>query len=320
MTDSFGFSADPDPGAPEGTSGNRRTILVAADLAGVMALGAGAYFLLSGSPADPVTSVALYRPPVHRVIPPRHTAPAPAPTKAAPAAQLPTASLEHLGRNPFRALYVQPVAVTSTAPTSGTGTSTGTGSTGAGSTGSGSTGSGSTGAGSGGTGSTGTGTGSSTGGPTGTGTGSSTGGSTGTGSTGSTSTGSTGTGSTGSTSTGSTGKDSTGSTGKDANVPSGTGTGGSSTGTPPPATTAGTASYPLMLVSISRPSPEARYFTFTLSGVRKVVLPGQRFGKYGELVVLAYTRTSDGTATGALVQVGDDSPIDVRIGEKVTVL
>ncbi len=297
MTDSFGFSADPDPGAPEGTSGNRRTILVAAGLAGVMALGAGAYFLLSGSPADPVTSVALYRPPVHRVIPPRHTAPAPAPTKAAPAAQLPTASLEHLGRNPFRALYVQPVAVTSTAPTSGTGTSTGTGSTGAGSTGSGSTGSGSTGAGSGGTGSTGTGTGSSTGG------------STGTGSTGSTSTGSPSTGST-----------STGSTGKDANVPSGTSTGGSSTGTPPPATTAGTASYPLMLVSISRPSPEARYFTFTLSGVRKVVLPGQRFGKYGELVVLAYTRTSDGTATGALVQVGDDSPIDLRIGEKVTVL
>ncbi len=297
MTDSFGFSADPDPGAPEGTSGNRRTILVAAGLAGVMALGAGAYFLLSGSPADPVTSVALYRPPVHRVIPPRHTAPAPAPTKAAPAAQLPTASLEHLGRNPFRALYVQPVAVTSTAPTSGTGTSTGTGSTGAGSTDSGSTGSGSTGTGSGGTGSTGTGTGSSTGG------------STGTGSTGSTSTGST-----------STGSPSTGSTGKDANVPSGTSTGGSSTGTPPPATTAGTAPYPLMLVSISRPSPEARYFTFTLSGVRKVVLPGQRFGKYGELVVLAYTRTSDGTATGAVVQVGDDSPIDVRIGEKVTVL
>ena len=309
MTDSFGFSADPDPGAPEGTSGNRRTILVAAGLAGVMALGAGAYFLLSGSPADPVTSVALYRPPVHRVIPPRHTAPAPAPTKAAPAAQLPTASLEHLGRNPFRALYVQPVAVTSTAPTSGTGTSTGTGSTGAGSTDSGSTGSGSTGTGSGGTGSTGTGTGSSTGAPTGTGTGSSIGGSTGTGSTGSTSTGST-----------STGSPSTGSTGKDANVPSGTSTGGSSTGTPPPATTAGTAPYPLMLVSISRPSPEARYFTFTLSGVRKVVLPGQRFGKYGELVVLAYTRTSDGTATGAVVQVGDDSPIDVRIGEKVTVL
>jgi hypothetical protein len=314
MTDSFGFSADPDPGAPEGTSGNRRTILVAAGLAGVMALGAGAYFLLSGSPADPVTSVALYRPPVHRVIPPRHTAPAPAPTKPAPAAQLPTASLEHLGRNPFRVLYVQPVAVTSTAPTSGTGTSTGTGSTGAGSTDSGSTGSGSTGTGSGGTGSTGTGTGSSTGAPTGTGTGSSIGGSTGTGSTGSTSTGSTSTGSP------STGSPSTGSTGKDANVPSGTSTGGSSTGTPPPATTAGTAPYPLMLVSISRPSPEARYFTFTLSGVRKVVLPGQRFGRYGELVVLAYTRTSDGTATGALVQVGDDSPIAVRIGEKVTVL
>ncbi len=307
MTDSFGFSPDPDPGAPEGTSGHRRSIVVAASLAGVLALGAGAYFLLSGSPADPATSVALYRPPIHRVIPPRRTAPAPTPTKAAPAAQLPTASLEHLGRNPFRALYVQPVAVTSTAPTSGTGTSTGTGSTGAGSTDSGSTGSGSTGTGSGGTGSTGTGTGSSTGGPTGTGTGSSTGGSTGTGSTGSTSTGSTSTGSP------STGSPSTGSTGKDANVPSGTSTGGSSTGTPPPATTAGTAPYPLMLVSISRPSPEARYFTFTLSGVRKVVLPGQRFGKYGELVVLAYTRTSDGTATGALVQVGDDSPIDVRM-------
>ncbi len=102
MTDNFGFSADPDPGAPEGASGNRRTILVAAGLAGVLALGAGAYFLLSGSPADPVTSVALYRPPIHRVIPPRHTAAAPAPTKAAPSAQLPTASVEHLGRNPFR--------------------------------------------------------------------------------------------------------------------------------------------------------------------------------------------------------------------------
>ncbi len=122
MTDSFGFSADPDPGAPEGTSGHRRSIVVAAGLSGVLALGAGAYFLLSGSPADPVTSVALYRPPVHRVIPPRHTAAAPAPTKAAPSAQLPTASLEHLGRNPFRALYVQPAAVTSTAPSSGTGT------------------------------------------------------------------------------------------------------------------------------------------------------------------------------------------------------
>jgi len=305
MTDSFGFSADPDPGAPEGTSGHRRSIVVAASLAGVLALGAGAYFLLSGSPADPATSVALYRPPIHRVIPPRRTAPAPTPTKAAPAAQLPTASLEHLGRNPFRALYVQPVAVTSTAPTSGTGTSAGTGSTGTGTNGAGSTGSGSTGTGSGGTGSTGTGS---------TGTGSSTGGSTGTGSS---TGGSTGTGSTGSTSTGS---PSTGSKGKDANVPSGTSTGGSSTGTPPPSTTAGTASYPLMLVSISRPSPEARYFGFTLSGVRKVVLPGQRFGKYGELVVLAYTRTSDGTATGALVQVGDDSPIDVRIGEKVMVL
>jgi len=303
MTDSFGFSADPDPGAPKGTSGNRRTILVAAGLAGVLALGAGAYFLLSGSPADPVTSVALYRPPVHRVIPPRHTAAAPAPTKAAPPAQLPTASVEHLGRNPFRALYVQPVAVTSTAPSSGTGTSAGTGSAGTTATGAGSTGSGSTGTGSGGTGS-------STGGSTGTG-------STGTGSSGTGSTGSTGAGSTGSTSTGS---PSTGSKGKDANVPSGTSTGGSSTGTPPPSTTAGTASYPLMLVSISRPSPEARYFGFTLSGVRKVVLPGQRFGKYGELAVLAYTRTSDGTATGALVQVGDDSPIDLRIGEKVMVL
>jgi len=308
MTDSFGFSPDPDPGAPEGTSGHRRSIVVAAGLAGVLALGAGAYFLLSGSPADPVTSVALYRPPVHRVIPPRHTAAAPAPTKAAPSAQLPTASVEHLGRNPFRALYVQPVAVTSTAPSSGTGTSAGTGSAGTGATGAGSTGRGSNGTGSGGTGSTGTSS---------TGTGST--GSTGTGSTGTGSStgGSTGTGSTGSTSTGS---PSTGSKGKDANVPSGTSTGGSSTGTPPPSTTAGTASYPLMLMSISRPSPEARYFGFTLSGVRKVVLPGQRFGKYGELVVLAYTRTSDGTATGALVQVGDDSPIDVRIGEKVMVL
>jgi hypothetical protein len=89
-----------------------------------------------------------------------------------------------------------------------------------------------------------------------------------------------------------------------------------STGTSAPVA----ARYPLKLVSISKPSPEVRFFTWTVDAKKTVVIPAQRFGKLGELVVLAYTRNAAGTATGAIIQVGDDSPIDVAIGESVSVL
>ena len=57
-----------------------------------------------------------------------------------------------------------------------------------------------------------------------------------------------------------------------------------------------------------------------MAGKSVTVIPAQRFGKYGELVVLAYTRNAAGTATGVIIQVGDDNPIDIKIGEKVSVL
>jgi hypothetical protein len=36
--------------------------------------------------------------------------------------------------------------------------------------------------------------------------------------------------------------------------------------------------------------------------------------------VLAYEHNAAGAATGAVIQVGDDTPIDVSIGETVSVL
>jgi hypothetical protein len=88
-------------------------------------------------------------------------------------------------------------------------------------------------------------------------------------------------------------------------------TAGGSTGTKP---------YALKLVAISKPSPESRFFSWTVDGTKATVLPAQRFGKYGEIVVLAYERSSTGAATGAIIQVGDDSPVDVAIGDVINVL
>ena len=114
-----------------------------------------------------------------------------------------------------------------------------------------------------------------------------------------------------------------------ATTPTGTGTGttpvvpvaGTGTGTTP-GTTTGTTRYPLKLVSISAAKPdEVRFFTWLVDGKKTVVIPAQRFGKVnGELVVLAYGKNAAGKATGAIIQVGDDSPIDVLIGETVSVL
>ena len=239
MTEStFPFNDTPDevdtPAAP-----NRRNLLLAGGLAAALLIGGGGYYLLSGSSSSSgdTATAAVPHPVRPAVRAPKH--PAKAKAKAptvAPVAKVPAKSTEHLGRDPFKALYVQPVAAVAGLGVPATGSLTAIP------------------------------------GPTGTKTGTTR-----------TSTGTTGTG--------------TGSTPVDASSP-----------------------YALQLVSISPPSPEVRLFAFKVAGVSKTVLPAQRFGKYGELIVLAYTKTPTGAVTGALIQVGDDSPIDVRLGEKITVL
>ncbi|MCW2671712.1 MAG: hypothetical protein JWP14_301 [Frankiales bacterium] len=103
--------------------------------------------------------------------------------------------------------------------------------------------------------------------------------------------------------------------------PTGTTTAGSTTtGTTATGATTPTTRYVLVLKGVTRDPGGARLFTFTVDGASKTVLPAQRFGKYGELVVLATVTNSKGAVTGAVVQVGDDSPIAVPIGAKVSVL
>jgi hypothetical protein len=87
-----------------------------------------------------------------------------------------------------------------------------------------------------------------------------------------------------------------------------------------PGTTTGTKSYPLTLVKVTSDPGGAKLFTFSVDGVSKTVLPAQRFGKYGELVVLTYTKNSKGAVSGAVVQVGDDNPVELPIGGKISVL
>jgi hypothetical protein len=209
----------------EGESSNRRAVLVAGGVAAALVVAAGGWFLLGGS-SDTVNNSAF--------VPAKSRPAAVAPKKVVtkPVKKLPTAYKDKLGRDPFRALYVVPVAAAVTPGTTPTGTT-----------------------------------------PTGT-----------------TPTGTTPTGST-------------------------TGSTGTTSGTP-----TGTTRYALKLVAISKPSPEVRFFTWMVAGKKVVVIPGQRFGKVGEIVVLAYERNAAGTATGAIIQVGDDSPIDVQVGETVSVL
>ena len=110
-----------------------------------------------------------------------------------------------------------------------------------------------------------------------------------------------------------------------AGTPTTTSTGTTSTGTtatPTGVTTpTGSTRYTLKLTSMSTPKPgEARFYTFLVAGVSKTVIPAQRFGKFGELVVLALETDRAGKPVGAVIQVGDDSPIDVKVGESVSVL
>ncbi len=224
------------PEESEAPAPNRRNLLLAGGLAAVLLVGGGGYYLFGSNSADD-SAVAFTPRPVHAGAPAAKTAVKPV-TKAKPAVatKVPAKSTEHLGHDPFKALYVQPVAAAAPlAPAAVPGTTTGT---------------------------------------------------------------------------------------TPATAPVVTGT---TTGMTGPTTTTGTTpaastSYALQLVSISKPSPEARFYVFKVAGVNKTVIPAQRFGKYGELIVLAYTKTASGTVTGAIIQVGDDSPMGVAIGEKVTVL
>jgi hypothetical protein len=199
---------------------NRRNLVIAGGAAGLLVLAGAGFLLLSGGSSGSTTSVANSLPRAPLVV-----KSATSPKRAtATAIKLPAASAVRVGRDPFLALYVAPVAPAagSTSPSGSTSTTT-----------------------------------------------------------------------SGSTSTGST------------------------TPTTAPATG---ASYALKLVSVKSDPGGAKFFTFTYGTTTKVVLPAQRFGKFGELVVLTYVKDAKGTVLGAVIQVGDDNPIEVPIGAKVTVL
>lgn len=98
-------------------TGSRRNVIALGALAGV-ALAAGAFFFLGGSGEEVDEFTPVTRAP--------RAAPAVSP---APAKKLPVTTNVALGRNPFRALYVQPAAAsggttTGTAPTTTTRTTT----------------------------------------------------------------------------------------------------------------------------------------------------------------------------------------------------
>ncbi|MEX2289865.1 MAG: hypothetical protein WD794_06010 [Mycobacteriales bacterium] len=110
-----------DPVEESESSGSRKKVVALGALAAVV-LGAGAFLFLGGSDDEFEEFVPVARGP-------RAEAPVATPT---PAAKLPAASKITLGRNPFRALYVQPPAggapaagaattgTTPTTPTTGT--------------------------------------------------------------------------------------------------------------------------------------------------------------------------------------------------------
>jgi hypothetical protein len=101
---------------------------------------------------------------------------------------------------------------------------------------------------------------------------------------------------------------------------SATGTSGSSTTIPGSTAPVATAPYVLTLVRVTGgTNGTAPIFTWNVGGTSKQVLAAQKFGKYGELVTLTYVKSSTNKVLGAVVQVGDDEPIAVKLGEKITV-
>ena len=81
------------------------------------------------------------------------------------------------------------------------------------------------------------------------------------------------------------------------------------------------ATYPLKLTSVATGTGAASAtMDVVVSGARKTVLLGQRFGAHGELVVLSVNKNPAGAVTGVTLQVGDDQPVPLKIGETISVL
>lgn len=103
----------------EESAGSKRNVVALGALAAV-ALGAGAFLLLGGGGDDTL----------EEYVPAARAPRAAAPAQTGPVSTLPVASKVTLGRNPFRALYVEPAAApapaggTTTTPTTTGGTTT----------------------------------------------------------------------------------------------------------------------------------------------------------------------------------------------------
>ena len=79
--------------------------------------------------------------------------------------------------------------------------------------------------------------------------------------------------------------------------------------------------YPLKLTSVAvGTGSDSTTLDVVVSGARQSVLLGQRFGVHGELVVLSVTRSPAGAVLGVTLQVGDDQPALLKIGETISVL
>lgn len=79
--------------------------------------------------------------------------------------------------------------------------------------------------------------------------------------------------------------------------------------------------YPITLASVGEPQGEVRLVTWTIDDKEVEVVPGQRFGRFGELVVLAYLMDeAGGQVKGVLLQVGDANPVSVDVKETIKVL
>lgn len=214
----------PEFAAADEAGTDRKKLVLVGGLVAALLAGGGGYMLLSGGGGD---DVALGVPPVRKPAAVKGTPAKAAKLAAKPAAKVPAATTVRLGRDPFLALYVQPVAAPEGSTTTSGGTTT----------------------------------------PT----------------------------------------------------TVGTPTGGSSTdGSATPTGTS--APYALTLVSITGAANEDKVFTFSVGGTKKSVVAAQKFGKYSELVTLNFIKNSKGAPVAALVQVGDDDPVVIRIGEKLSVL
>ncbi|MCW2726870.1 MAG: hypothetical protein JWN35_3791 [Frankiales bacterium] len=88
---------------------NRKAVLVVGAVAGLLVLGAAGWFLFSPGSGSTTTSAAA---PLTRTVP---TGPRASATPTAPAV-VPAQYVGQLGRDPFRALYVQPAPVASPVP------------------------------------------------------------------------------------------------------------------------------------------------------------------------------------------------------------